>query len=72
MIKQDANRELSDTELDAIALGKGGDPEPHSPGGAFAMGFFGLIFFPVMGIGAGIAEIGNPGAAKRLFDNIFK
>lgn len=71
MIKQAATRELSDTDLDAIALGKGGIPEPTSPGEAFAMGFFGLIFFPIMGVGAAIAEIEKPGAAKSIFDNIF-
>lgn len=72
MIKQDANRELSDTELDTITLGKGGSPEPTSPGAAFAMGFFGLVFFPIMGVGAAIAEIEKPGSAKSIFDNIFK
>lgn len=71
MIKQDANRQLSDTELDTIALGKGGSPEPTSPGAAFAMGFFGFVFSPIMSVGAVIAEIERPGGAKRTFDNIF-
>jgi hypothetical protein len=71
MIRQEANRQLSDTELDTIALGKGGSPEPTNPGAAFAIGFFGLILFPVMGVGAAIAEIEKPGSAKNLFDSIF-